>query len=221
MNNNTFIICDPQHLTGLGFSELIISSVDNSGVLFSFSKYDLEHKLEEHNDAIIIIDFELFDVKHLDEIALLSKKFPQTRWLFTSSDIDDDILHSLTQALSLANFVFKSDSKEDILTAIVATKQRKRYYCSAALDIILGYVPQKKKQEIFTFPLLTQTEREIVHLLVSGKTTKEIAETRCLSFHTVSTHRKNIFRKMKVNSIHDLIKSAIKCGLVDYTEYYI
>ena len=52
-------------------------------------------------------------------------------------------------------------------------------------------------------------------------TTKEIAQKRFSSFHTVNTHRKNIFRKLAVNNVHEAIKFALRAGLVDSAEYYI
>jgi len=54
-----------------------------------------------------------------------------------------------------------------------------------------------------------------------GQTTKEIAEHRFSSFHTVNTHRKNIFRKIGVNNVHEATKYALRAGLVDSAEYYI
>ena len=55
----------------------------------------------------------------------------------------------------------------------------------------------------------------------TGKTTKEIAAERNLSFHTVNSHRKNIFRKLGVNNSHEATKYAMKAGIVDLVEYYI
>ena len=52
-------------------------------------------------------------------------------------------------------------------------------------------------------------------------TTKEIAAQKHISFHTVMTHRKNIFRKLNVNSSSELIMFAIKAGWIDNIEYYI
>jgi len=54
-----------------------------------------------------------------------------------------------------------------------------------------------------------------------GMTTKEIAEKRISSFHTVNTHRKNIFRKLEVNNVHEATKYALRAGLIDSAEYYI
>lgn len=52
-------------------------------------------------------------------------------------------------------------------------------------------------------------------------TTKEIAQKRVSSFHTVNTHRKNIFRKLNVNNAYEAVRYALRAGIVDAAEYYI
>jgi DNA-binding NarL/FixJ family response regulator len=69
--------------------------------------------------------------------------------------------------------------------------------------------------------ILTTTEKEILHLLALGKTTKEIAADRFSSSHTITTHRKNIFRKLQVNSVYEATKYALRAGIIDSAEYYI
>jgi DNA-binding NarL/FixJ family response regulator len=79
-----------------------------------------------------------------------------------------------------------------------------------------------RQQEEEAHPsILTDTETEIVKAIAQGKTTKEIAEERFSSVHTITTHRKNIFRKLKVNTAHEVIKYALRAGLVDSSEFYI
>jgi len=69
--------------------------------------------------------------------------------------------------------------------------------------------------------LLTATEQEILKEMALGKTTKEIASKRHVSVHTIMTHRKNIFRKIEVNNVHEATKYAMRAGIVDMAEYYI
>ena len=68
---------------------------------------------------------------------------------------------------------------------------------------------------------LTPTETEILRDIALGLTTREIAEKRYSSFHTVTTHRKNIIRKIGVNNVHEATRYALRAGLVDSAEYYI
>ena len=58
-------------------------------------------------------------------------------------------------------------------------------------------------------------------MIANGLTTKEIATKRIISNHTVSTHRKNIFKKIGVSNASELIIHAIKAGWIDNIEYYI
>ena len=69
--------------------------------------------------------------------------------------------------------------------------------------------------------LLTATETEIVRAIAQGKTTKEIAADRFSSVHTITTHRKNIFRKLGVNTAHEVTRYALRAGLLDPSEFYI
>ena len=68
---------------------------------------------------------------------------------------------------------------------------------------------------------LTVSEIEIVKLIADGLTTKEIASRRNISYHTVNTHRKNIFKKVEVSNASELIMHAIKAGWINNIEYYI
>ena len=68
---------------------------------------------------------------------------------------------------------------------------------------------------------LTETEKVILKEIALGKTTKEIAAEKFLSFHTINTHRKNIFRKINVNNVHEATKYAMRAGIIDLAEYCI
>ncbi|MCD8194192.1 MAG: LuxR C-terminal-related transcriptional regulator, partial [Tannerellaceae bacterium] len=68
---------------------------------------------------------------------------------------------------------------------------------------------------------LTQTEKEILKLIALGRSAKEIASERNSSVYTIVTHKKNIFRKLEVNNVHDATKYALRAGLIDTIEYYI
>ena len=69
--------------------------------------------------------------------------------------------------------------------------------------------------------VLTNAEREILKEIATGKMTKEIAADRNISIHTVITHRKNIFKKLEVNSVHDATRYAIRAGIITVNDYYI
>ena len=92
-----------------------------------------------------------------------------------------------------------------------------RFVCQRMMEVLLTPVQQEPEEKVN----LTKTETEILKDIALGMTTKEIAEKRFSSFHTVNTHRKNIFRKLSVNNVHEATKYALRDGLVDSAEYYI
>jgi DNA-binding NarL/FixJ family response regulator len=63
--------------------------------------------------------------------------------------------------------------------------------------------------------LLTSREREVLQMIAEGKTNKEIATVLNLSVYTVDAHRGRIMEKLNVHSVTDLVRFAVRCGLVD------
>ena len=121
--------------------------------------------------------------------------------------------------IGIKNMINKTADREDILAAINAALKGKKYFSEEILDMILEMGESKASPEEPTH--LTNSEIEIVRLIAGGLTTKEIAHHKNVSFHTVNTHRKNIFRKLGVSNASELIMHAIRAGWIDNIEYFI
>ena len=216
----TFIIAESNDLYRLGLQCIIQDQVYSPIILTVTTKFELHSALLSNSAAAVIVDLNSFPINSINEVTVLSACFPQSNWLFVGDAPDETFLLPLTASFGRANFVLKIDDYDIIVTAILATATGKKYYCNKALQIIIDS-RNRKKENLVTQNLLTITELELVHLFTQGKTAKEIAELRHLSYHTINTHRKNIFRKLKLNNSKELIRFALKNGLVDLTEYYI
>lgn len=221
MQQQTIIIFDNQDLTRLGLINLLGQHIKLSEIELGFTKNELKKLLESNPMASILIDLEISDFNDIKDYVEMISSFTKASTLFLFQELNEAFVHEISHLLPTANMVMKSNSQEEIIAAISATNVGKKYFCSEALDIILGNKSRKTENVNRQNFSLTVTEKEIVQLLAQGKSTKEIAYERCLSYHTVITHRKNIFRKMEVNTVHELTKIALKYGLVDMTEYYI
>ena len=220
MNEATFIIGENNDLCRLGLKCMIHDQVLSPTIHFVSTKLELHSTLLANSEAVVILDFDSLGIDHIDEVSVLSVCFPKSNWLFIADIPDESFLMPLTATFSKANFILKTNDYDIIVSAILSTAQGKKFYCSEALQIIMDGHNRKKENSVKR-NLLTSTELELVQLFTQGKTAKEIAEARCLSHHTINTHRKNIFRKLELNNVQELIKFALKNGLVDLTEYYI
>ena len=181
-------------------------------------KNDLINTLNLKNSSILVIDPSLTDIEDLNELKEIKTSFPDIKVLVITNNISKHELQELNTA-DIKNVILKTAGKEEIFEALDASLKGKKYYSNELIDLLFE-VNEKKNQGKETGQL-TISEVEIVRLISEGLTTKEIAARKFISFHTVISHRKNIFRKLGVTNISELIMYAIKAGLINTIEYYI
>jgi DNA-binding NarL/FixJ family response regulator len=133
----------------------------------------------------------------------------------------DDLTEGLIRRLSVEqqfSMILKDDSAQEIVTALKCAITGVRFLCHQVTNLLLTPLAQ---QSIAERDQLTATEKEVLRLIALGKSVKEIAVERNSSIHTITTHKKNIFRKINVNTIYEATKYALRAGLVEMVEYYI
>jgi DNA-binding NarL/FixJ family response regulator len=81
--------------------------------------------------------------------------------------------------------------------------------------LVEDYMRQMREREVEdSYELLTTREREVLQLFAEGKAVKEVASILDLSVYTVETHRSNIFQKLNLHSIAELILYAVRKGVI-------
>jgi DNA-binding NarL/FixJ family response regulator len=103
--------------------------------------------------------------------------------------------------------------------ALEAVMKGKKYISGELLELL--FESDERIKSAGETVQLTNSELEIVRLISDGLTTKEIAARKFISYHTVISHRKNIFRKLGVTSVSELIMYSIKAGWINTIEYHI
>lgn len=212
------IIFDNQAITKIGMEALILTTKKASSILFVDNKSDLIKMLISRPESIVVLDYTLSDFTSIDEILNLGYRFSEVRWCLFSEELSYDFLKRITVISDMYSIVLKSCDLDEINIGLIHLFRDERFICGRVSNLLLQ--PQKAIIEDVD-KVLTATEKEILKEIALGKTTKEIAANRNLSFHTVITHRKNIFRKLEVNNVHEAIKYAMRAGLIDLAEYYI
>ncbi len=182
------------------------------------SQTELIKALENELCGLLITDISMFDYNGIDDLQRIRTRFPNFSVLILTNSISKAEFTELSK-IGIKNIIYKTAELDEILSAVDATLRGKKYYADEILDLILELGESKSVPEEPTH--LTSSEIEIVRLIAGGLTTKEIASKKNISFHTVNTHRKNIFRKMGVSNASELIMLAIKAGWIDNIEYFI
>ena len=210
------LLADKQDITRAGFT-YVIEKMEGLETKFVEDKAELMLALKENEDTVVILDYTLFDINDAAELLILNQRFPYTRWLLFSEDLSADFVRVLIASSSMFSVLLKESQLMEIKEAIRFCVASKRFVCQRMMEVLLAPVQQEPEEKVN----LTKTETEILKDIALGMTTKEIAVKRFSSFHTVNTHRKNIFRKLGVNNVHEATKYALRAGLVDSAEYYI
>ncbi|MDR1356749.1 MAG: response regulator transcription factor [Tannerellaceae bacterium] len=214
----TVILADNQDITRTGIEFLCSRIPDADPVLEAKDKKALIALLASHPDAAVVLDYTLFDIQGVEDLLILNDRF-HPGWILFSEDLSLDFIRRATTGGDTFSIVLKDCPLEEIETALrLAVLRSERYVCRRIAGLLANnrHVPAAVEQAS-----LTSSEREILKLIALGKTTKEIAEERFSSAHTITTHRKNIFRKIDVNNIHEATKYALRAGIIDLAEYYI
>lgn len=217
-----FIIADNQDITKAGMMFLLSRQKDTALLLEADNKAELIQQLRLHPGAVVILDYTSFDFVSSDELIVLHERFKEADWLLFSDELSIGFLRQVLFSSMSFGVVLKDNSKEEILTALQCASRKERFICNHVSNLLLsGNSQTSLLHPIQQNDLLTPAERSILKEIALGKTTKEIAVERNLSFHTINSHRKNIFRKLGVNNAHEATKYAMKTGIVDLVEYYI
>ena len=209
------LLADKQDITRAGLN-YVIGKMEGLETKYIEDKAELMLALRENEDTVVILDYTLFDINDADDLLILNQRFPYTRWLLFSEDLSADFVKILIANSMQFSILLKESPMMEIKEAIRFCVAGNRFICQRMMEVLLA--PAHEMEEKIN---LTKTETEILKDIALGMTTKEIAEKRFSSFHTVNTHRKNIFRKLGVNNVHEATKYALRAGLVDSAEYYI
>ena len=211
-----FILADNQELTRFAL-EGLIRSRGESNIFRASDKAGLVELLKEHENAVVLLDYTMFDFADEDQLLIVAECFALSQWILISDELTPQFLRRVVYSSHQFSIVFKDGPLRDVRDALDAVSRLNRHISQRALEVIINQQQEEEEQH----SILTETEKEIVKAIAQGKTTKEIANERFSSVHTITTHRKNIFRKLGVNTAHEVIKYALRAGLVDSSEFYI
>ncbi|MDR1414732.1 MAG: response regulator transcription factor [Odoribacteraceae bacterium] len=210
-----FILADNQYVTRTGVAALLLREALAGVVLEVASPTELMAGLARYPEAAVVLDYTLFGFSEA-QMLNAGARYRRSLWILFSDDLSLPFLRRALLPGQRFGAVMKGDAGEEIVAALERAARDEVYICEHVARLLDEGVPPVDAPD-----RLTASERAVLHEIALGKTTKEIAFEQCLSFHTINTHRKNIFRKLDVNNVHDAIKYALRAGIIDAAEYYI
>lgn len=155
--------------------------------------------------AVVLIDINMPQLSGIEAIELFKAQLPDCRIVMLSMhDSREYISASVMHGAS--GYVLKDVSTDEIVTAIETVAAGRTYFSSGVSDVLLERRPNEPVNP------LTTREQDVLMLLASGKSNRDIAQSLAISEATVETHRKNIKKKLAISTTAGLIRYAIDIG---------
>jgi DNA-binding NarL/FixJ family response regulator len=157
---------------------------------------------------VVVMDVSMPDLNGIEATHLIKRDFPKVQVIALSMHTSPRFVINMIQA-GAAGYLIKDCAFRELSKAIRLVANKNQVYLSPGIAEIL--VAKSAGSSILTE--LSSREREVLQLMAEGMTTVEIAKHLFVSIKTVESHRSAIFRKLKIQSIAELTKFAIREGI--------
>ena len=165
---------------------------------------------------VIILDVGMPGVSGLEAIGLIRETAPQCAVVVLTMHSKESMVHRMLDSGALG-YVLKASPVVDVIEAVRAAN-RGEYYLSSKIraELVSAYLhSRKEKPAVKGYDLLSEREQQVFSLVAEGNSTNRIAELLSVSPKTVEKHRTNVMKKLGIKNRMELVKEAIRMGIID------
>jgi DNA-binding NarL/FixJ family response regulator len=206
----TVVIADDHVIFRQGLLKLLQSAGDIEVVADTGSSDEALRLIVEKKPDVAILDISMPGLSGIEIMEEVQRKGIGTKIVFLTMHSDPLTAKRAIQS-NASGYVLKDDAFEDLLYAVKAVASGGTFVSPSISEKVLKLEMGREKEG----SILTGREREVLQLIASGLTNKKIADKLSVSVKTVETHRTRILQKLGAHSAADLVRYAIKTGLLD------
>ncbi len=160
---------------------------------------------------VVVMDVAMPELNGIEATRRLIELSPRTRVLALSMHKDAVYVREILRA-GARGYLLKDSADADLIAAVRAVAKGEGYLSPGVSDAVLS---DYRRHVTDPLDLLTSREREVLQLIAEGKTNKEIATSLNLSVYTVEAHRGRLMEKLNLHSTGELVRFAVRSGLID------
>jgi DNA-binding NarL/FixJ family response regulator len=210
----TILLADDHRIVRQGLRALLKSEPDLNVVGEAGDGLEALELIKKLRPDVVVIDLMMPGLNGLEVARQTSKQMPQTRIVILSMYDDEGfVLEALSHGV--AAYVLKDANSSDLVQAVREVAAGRHYLSPPLSDrAIEAYQRMGKAGTLDSYETLTTREREVLQLSVEGHTNGEIAALLGISVRTAETHRSRLMHKLGVHAQADLIRFALKRGII-------
>lgn len=217
MNKTRVLLVDDHAIVRAGVKLLLQSQPDLEVVGEAEEGRQAVEMVSELRPDVVLMDVAMPGMNGLEATQRIKESFPRVQVLALTMHEDERYFFQILQH-GASGYVVKGASPADLLAAIRAVSQGQAYlHPSVAKQLLDDYLKRVESgEEQDSYDGLSEREREVLRLIAEGRTSRAIADELVLSVNTVERHRANIMGKLSLHSRAELIKYAIRKGLIAF-----
>ncbi|MBI1910561.1 MAG: response regulator transcription factor [Deltaproteobacteria bacterium] len=215
MKKTTIFIADDHPVLRNGIKAILAGSPDYEVIGEADDGLQALSGIASLKPDIVMMDITMPGLNGIMATKRALEDFPDLKVIILS--MHGDVVHAIDAFRAGAlGYVLKESATQELIQAVEKVKAGTKYASPAVAEELLNDIVDviKKEQSHDPFDLLSHREKEILKFIADGSTSREIADKLFISISTVKSHRNNIMKKLKVNDMANLIKIAIRKGIV-------
>jgi two-component system, NarL family, response regulator NreC len=215
MSEIRLLLVDDHEVVRTGLRMLLESQSDIKILAEASTGVEAIQMALQFKPDVVVMDITLPDITGIEATRRLKERQPEIAVVALTIHEDEQYFFEMLQA-GASGYVPKRAAPEDLITAIRAANAGEIYiYPSLAKALVSDYLGRSRTDPgEASLEALTPREEEVLELLADGLTNDEIAEQLVISRHTVARHRENLMGKLNLHSRSELVKYAIRKGLI-------
>ncbi|MGE8153913.1 response regulator [Pseudomonas vancouverensis] len=206
------LIADDHSIVRDGLRFLLSIRDDLQVVAEAANSDDILAALAAQRIDLLLLDLGMPGVNRLQFIRDLRTDFPRLKILVLTANVELSTIRGVLDA-GVQAYVTKADESQELLDAIDAIQQNKRYLAVAVRFAVDGHGSSNPGDHLIANAVLTKREQQILSLVAQGSSARDIADALHISPLTVRKHRENLMRKLDLHNTAELAVYAVRLGL--------
>jgi len=205
------LLADDHALVRQGFRMILSAQPDMQIVGEAGNGREAVELAEKLQPDLVVMDVTMPELNGIEATRRIATAAPRARVLALSMHKDAVYVREILRS-GARGYLLKDSDDSDLIAAVRSVAKGEGYLSPAVSDAVLT---DYRRHVTDPLDLLTSREREVLQMIAEGKTNKEIATTLNLSVYTVEAHRGRVMEKLNLHSTGELVRFALRSGLID------